>query len=427
MAKVIVVGAGFCGLSAAVDLKAAGFGVTVLEARDRVGGRVEARQNGLGEAADTGGQFICDDMPEVMRLARRHRKTLVETDFTGDYVTQPEMPRRDAERARAGAAALRDRMNEISPDDPAIAGMTVAEWLAVQDEPADVKAAFRAMIEGLWCIGLDILPVWHLIDNDRRITNEVGELQYSLTGTMQLLATDLAAELGGRVRLATPATRVERGAKGVRVVTNDGVFEADAALIAVPPVAASRIGHAPALPPELADAFAAWRSGAVIKVLVRYGRAFWRERGRSGTVMWREPPGLFAFDSSSDAAHPQLAFFIGGPLAIEWGKLDEAALRAEATARLVEALGEPAGDFRDMTIRDWTNDRWSGGAYSDLVVDMQARDAEATLRAGAPPLFFASSELSPSFPGYIEGAIVAGREAAAKIVAALRDGRRTAV
>ena len=71
-----------------------------------------------------------------------------------------------------------------------------------------------------------------------------------------------------------------------------------------------------------------------------------------------------------------------------------------------------------MTIRDWSGDRWSGGAYSDLVVDMQARDAEAVIRAGAPPLFFASSELSPSFPGYIEGAIVAGREAAAKLIAA---------
>ena len=423
-AKVVVVGAGFCGLSAATALKDAGVEVTVLEARDRVGGRVEARRNGLGEPVDTGGQFICQDMPEVMALARAHGKTLVTSNFDGDYVALPAMTRRDAERAYNGSAALRERMNLISPDDPKIAGVSVADWLQGQDEPVDVKAAFRSMIEGLWCLGLDVIPLWYLIDNDRRITNGVGELQYSLAETMHSLADDLARGLGERVRLATPVTRIEHGPEGMRVVTGRETIAADAVLVAVPPVMAAKIDYAPALPPALARALGAWRSGTVIKVLIRYGRAFWRDRGQSGMVMWREPSGLFVFDLSRNAAHPELAFFIGGPLAIEWSARGEEALRAEVTARLTAALGPQAGDILDMTIRDWSGDRWSGGAYSDLVVDMQARDAEAMLRAGAPPLFFASSELSPSFPGYIEGAIVAGRQAAAKVIAAL-DARKT--
>jgi monoamine oxidase len=249
-------------------------------------------------------------------------------------------------------------------------------------------------------------------------------LQYQLAETMHSLAGDLARGLGGRVRLAAPVTRIERGPDAVRVVTERETIAADAVLVAVPPVMASRIAYAPALPPALAGALGAWRSGTVVKVLVRYDRAFWRDRGQSGMVVWREPPGLFAFDASRDAAQPQLAFFIGGPLASLWGKRGEAALRAEIEARLVAALGPEAGSMRDLTIRDWTGDRWSGGAYSDLVVDMHAHDAEAVIRAGAPPLFFAASELSPSFPGYIEGAIVAGRQAAARIVASLQ-GRRS--
>jgi monoamine oxidase len=422
MTEVVVVGAGFCGLSAAAELMAAGVEVTVLEARDRVGGRVEAAPNGLDETVDTGGQFFCQDMPAVMALARKHGKTFIESNFDGDYVGQPEMSATELARAYSGSAALRDSMNLISPDDPEIAGLTVAHWLAAQDEPAEVKAAFRAMIEGLWCLDIDILPIWYLIDNDRRITNEVGELQYQLAETMFSLAQDLARGLGYRVRLASPVTRIEHGPDGVRVVTERETFAADAVLVAVPPVTASRIEYAPVLPPKLTHALGAWRSGTVIKVLVRYEQAFWRKRGQSGMVMWREPAGLFAFDSSRDAAHPQLAFFIGGPLAVECGRLGEAALRAEVKARLVAALGPEAGAVLDMTIRDWSGDCWSGGAYSDLVVDMQARDAEAVLRAGAPPLFFASSELASSFPGYIEGAIVAGREAAAKIIA--RPGAR---
>ncbi len=88
-----------------------------------------------------------------MALARAHGKTLVESNFDGDYVAQPAMTRKDAERAYNGSAALRERMNRISPDDPEIAGMSVADWLQAQDEPVDVKAAFRSMIEGLWCLG----------------------------------------------------------------------------------------------------------------------------------------------------------------------------------------------------------------------------------------------------------------------------------
>ena len=90
------------------------------------------------------------------------------------------------------------------------------------------------------------------------------------------------------------------------------------------------------------------------------------------------------------------------------------------TARLTAALGSEAGTSIASTLRDWTDDPWSGGGYSDLVLDIEARDAEALLREGAGPLQFASSELSPSFPGYVEGAIVAGRIAARNAAAALR-------
>ena len=88
--------------------------------------------------------------------------------------------------------AIRERMNAIEPDDPAIAGLTVAAWLDRQDDSADAKAAFHSMIEGLWCQADRAVPLWYLIDNDRRITNEVSELQYFLGETMHSLADDLA-------------------------------------------------------------------------------------------------------------------------------------------------------------------------------------------------------------------------------------------
>ena len=416
---VAIVGAGFTGLSAALDLQRAGIDFVVLEARGRVGGRVEAVRNGLGELIDSGGQFLCVDMPQVMALAKAYGKAFVETYVDGEFITHPSMTPAKAERTYHVSMAIRERMNRIDPDDPAIAGLTVAAWLERQHDPADAKAAFRSLVEGLWCLAADKVPLWYLIDNDRRITNEVFELQYFLRDTMQSLAEDLAAELGDRLLLSTPVTRIEHGPQGVRITTITGAIEAREVLIALPPATAAKLDFAPALPPTLARALGVWESGAVIKILVRYARPFWRERDLCGMVMWRDLPGLFACDASKDAEHAALVVFVGGPLAQRWHPLGDAALRAEVTARLVEALGPEAGDVLDFSFRDWTHDRWSGGAYSDLIVDVTARDAERTILAGAPPVHFAASEVSPSFPGYVEGAIVAGRIAAAKIQSAI--------
>ncbi|TPI10918.1 flavin monoamine oxidase family protein [Mesorhizobium sp. B4-1-1] len=418
---VVIVGAGFTGLSAALDFQRAGVDFLVLEARDRVGGRVEAVRNGLGELIDSGGQFLCQDMPELMALAKARGKTFVETYIEGEFITHPWMSVEEAERTYQVAMAIRERMNRIEPDDPSIAGLTVATWLKRQKDTTDAKAAFRSMIEGLWCLALDKVPLWYLIDNDRRITNEVFELQYFLRETMQSLADDLAADLGDRLRLNEPVARVEHGPQGVRIVSARGVIEARAALIALPPATAAKLDFVPALPAALAGALGVWESGAVIKILVRYAKPFWRERTLSGMVMWRDQPGLFACDASKDADHVALVVFVGGPLALRWHALGEAALQAEITARLVQALGPQAADIVDFSVRDWTHDRWSGGAYSDLITDVTARDAERVILAGAPPVHFACSELSPSFPGYVEGAIVAGRIAAQKII----DGAST--
>jgi monoamine oxidase len=413
--RVIVVGAGFTGLAAATELAAMGVDILVLEARDRVGGRVETMLNELGEPVDTGGQFFCEDMPEVTALARRLGKSFVPTPVEGAFTVQPEMSEEDAEQAYAGAAAIRERMNGLEPRDPAIAGLTVAAWLERQNDPAWAKAGFHSMVEGLWCRSIDEIPLWYLIDYDRRVTNEIPELQYFLKDTMQSVADDMAAGLGGRVVLNAAVSRIGYGAAGVAVVSSAGRYEAERVIVAVPPVMAAKVAFEPALPERLKAALSVWKSGMVIKIHLRYREAFWRDRGLSGMVAWRDVHGLFCCDTSRDEDHPALVVFIGGPLALEWRSLDNRAFGARLRTKIMAALGPEAADFISIEIRDWTDDAWSGGAYSDLIMDMSAYDTEAILREGAGAIQFASSELSPSFPGYVEGAIVAGRIVAKKV------------
>ncbi|WP_274627030.1 flavin monoamine oxidase family protein [Arvimicrobium flavum] len=413
---VAVIGAGFAGLAAALELQQSGVDFILLEARDRAGGRVEARRNGLGELIDTGGQFLCEDMPELMALVRRSGLTLVTTPVAGAFTVQPPMSGVAAERSYAASMAIRDRMNLIDPKDPAIAGLSVADWLARQDVSADARSGFQSMIEGLWCQPIERIPLWYLIDNDRRVTNEIPELQYFVGETMQALADRLASALGERLRLSTAVTSVGTGSRGVRINCSGTVLHARRALVAVPPVAARQIRFQPPLPDRLQQALDAWNSGTVIKGLVRYATPFWRTLGRNGMVMWRDIHGLFACDASHDDGHPALVVFIAGPLAERWRGLGGERLAMEIRSRLAAALGPEADQVLDITFRDWCGDRWSGGGYSDIIVDAATTDAEDVLREGAWPILFTCSELSPSFPGYVEGAIVAGRAAARRLL-----------
>ena len=92
---VVIIGAGFSGLTVATELRRDGISFVLLEARDRVGGKTEARHDGLGRLVDTGGQFANDDMTEVLALARDSGATRVDAVHPGRAVTVPPSPDSD--------------------------------------------------------------------------------------------------------------------------------------------------------------------------------------------------------------------------------------------------------------------------------------------------------------------------------------------
>ncbi|GLS19404.1 monoamine oxidase [Labrys miyagiensis] len=416
--EVVIVGAGFAGLAAASEFKAAGIDFRLLEARDRVGGRVEGAYNGLGEKVDLGGQFFCEDMPGVMALAKQYGKTLVTTPFEGDSLLQPASHgRHDIEEAYAGAAALRRRMRAIDPADPAITGLTASAWAERQEATPEARHMFLSMIEGLWCKPAEEIPFWYVASNDRRITNKVSELQYFAGETLHSLAEDMARSLGSSVETGQPVERIAWGGGGVTIEACSRTYQARHAILAVPPVMARKIAFEPGLPPSLRGALAAWESGTVVKSFLRYPSAFWRRKGLSGSVLWLDRRGLYVCDASLDDDHAMLVAFAGGPVATQWMADGEGMLRQQLLSRLVPALGPEAAEPLDFICRDWSGDRWSGGGYSDDIMDMAAGDAEDVLRSGLANVSFACSELSPSFPSYVEGAISIGRLQARAVIA----------
>lgn len=414
-ADVIVVGAGFTGLAAATALVDRGLKVVVLEARPEVGGRVRSFRTSDGMRQDSGGQFICDDMPEVMALVRAARLDLVESRWKGAAKT---VSATQSTRISQRDDTLFERMAAADPADPAIAGLSIADWLETQSATNEAKRQFLSMVHGLWCLPADAIPFWYLVDSDRRNTAEVSELQYFLKDSAASLAEAIAARLRSSLVLSCPVSHIRREADRVIVEGGDRRWIARHVLVAVPPARAQEIPQSPPLPAPLAHALGCWRSGAVIKILLRYSERFWPPSVSSG-ISWDDISGLYAFDVSQDETHAAFVVFVGGPLALEWRVRGADFIERTVRERMDAVLGPQAPEPVEVALHDWTGDRWSGGGYSDVIVDPTARDAEAILRRGTDRVAFASSELSPSFPTYIEGAIVAGRLAADNIAVAL--------
>jgi monoamine oxidase len=416
---VIVVGAGFTGLAAASQLREAGLDVVLIEARDTVGGRVSSERFQDGVRVDTGGQFVCRDMPEVLALAKTHDRRILMAYDGGNPTYQPSIPLEKGYEIWQGVDALRERMIATDPADASLHRLTVSDWVARQEDvPDDVRRSFLRLVKGLWCRSPDDVAFFYLASNDRRITNTHSEMEAFLEDTMHALAEDMARALGDRLHLSTPVKALTYTDDAVTIDTADKKLSARRVILAVPPIMAGRLTYDPPLPETLAEAFSAWGAGSVIKLNIRYDAPFWRKKDQSGSVMWSDPQGLYACDASRPD-YSGLVMFVGGPLALEWHARPADDLQAFVAERLVAALGPQAASIREFSIRDWTDDPWSDGAYSDVIVRPGAIDAEDVLRNGLGPVRFASSELSLSYPGYVEGAIWAGKSAARTVAVEL--------
>lgn len=422
---VVVVGAGFAGLTVAAELQDRGLTVEVFEARDRVGGKTDSVIDGGGRRADVGGQFVCDDMSQVVALIAASGASLVPVDHGRggrgrlDVTSVAEV----WESFERGDAAY-ECLWSVDPAsiDPAL---RLGEWLDRHAGDADAARAARSSLDGVMCVSVDDIPVRHVIDLARRTPLTRDELQYVVDTTLHGVADWLAGSLRHPVHRATPVHRVEVGHSSATVSTDHGDCRTRHVVLAIPPTAVGSVDVRPSFDPEITAALASFVPGDVSKFLARYERPFWLDAAGSPTVAFVEPAGLYVGDASRPG-DPSLVVFLGGPMSPAWQSLSPDDRRDRVIEHLVAAYGPDAAHPTEMIERHWPPDRWGGGGYWNVLVDVST-DAIEVLRRGAPGITFCSTELAPSFPGYVEGAITAGRAGAASVLAALADTRPRSV
>jgi monoamine oxidase len=442
-ADALIVGAGVAGLAAARELRERGAHVIVLEARDRIGGRIlTVRDDRVPAPIELGAEFLHGDAPDVGPIARD--AGLLRVDVAGDRWRREgrRLLRFDDFWERL-ARVLRNLDDRRDPD------RSFAEYLA--DRPGGRAAArdrvrAREFVEGFHAADASRIGERTLATGEEPgLTGEAQRLGRLLDGYDRIPGA-LADGLDEAIRLRTVVERVEWSRGRVRVVARDtrgriARFAARAAIVTVPlgvlhapPGRRGAIAFDP-VPRGMREHLAGLAMGAVVRIAVVLREPLWRKaRGAAedeetlARMSFLHTPSLpipiwwtpFPVES------PVAVGWAGGPAAERLAPLRPRALSALATETLAGALGLPrarvARAVRAVRAHDWLGDPFSRGAYSYALVG----GSESGARLGRPVdgTLVIAGEATAGDGGNatVDGAIAEGRRAARAILRALARG-----
>ncbi|MEJ2855658.1 MULTISPECIES: flavin monoamine oxidase family protein [unclassified Saccharothrix] len=412
--KIVVVGAGFAGVTAARELHRAGVDVTVLEAADRVGGRAHTVTSSLGTAVDLGGMWLGPKHHALSRLAAEYEVTTFPTPTQGRRrILDGRITSAWSALLVGGVALL--RLSLPSTDDRT----TIAHWLSRLPHPAARRLVEVVVAEAL-AADTDQVTRQAFASAVRSsgglesMLGVSGGAQDSLlTGGAGALVARIAADLP--VHLSRPATAITRTDSGVVVETPDGPVRADHAIIAVPPPVSALIHHDPPLPPSRALVEQNTVMGAIYKAIAVYERPFWRAAGLSGEVISLTGLVPAVFDVSPPDGPGHLGFLVPGHRARTLSELSVEDRKATLLDTAAQALGPAALTPVDWHEKSWHDDPHVQGGYSAL--PLPGRYA-ATRQSPTPigRLHWAGTETSDAWPGYLEGAVRSGLRAAREVL-----------
>lgn len=401
MPEVIVVGAGFAGLSAAVGLARGGLDVLVIEARDRVGGRVWSDELGAPDGSrytiERGAEFVLDGYATLEGLVAEYGLTLAPTGMSY-YVREPRgVPGASAEAlgraGRAVAGAVSDSGARTVSEAVACAGLAppIAEAVLARVE---ISCALEA--DHLAPSALDHLASFEPLPSHR------------IAGGNARLARALADELGpDRIRFGTPIRALDRSDVPLRVRVDGGELEADHVLLALPLPVLRRLMIEPPLP--------TWKLGALARVEIGHAAKLHVPLAASApaSAVMSVPDRFWCWTATGREGRvaPILNCFAGSP----------SALRELAVTGGPGVWLERARNLRDdlelvtsgAVLTTWDDDPWALGAYRASGL---AAVSEAELAAPVGAVHFAGEYAAGELSGLMEGALRSGQSAAVGIL-----------
>jgi monoamine oxidase len=452
-ADVVVVGAGLAGLTAARELRKAGKSVVVLEARDRVGGRVLNKDLGDGKVSERGGTFVGPTQDHIIDLGKSYGVELFPTYNEGDNVylsggskmtfsdtgptgTAPPDPAILADLALV-VTDLDNKSLEVPVDAPWTAaraaeydGQTLESYInanSVSPQFKKVVPAATRPIFGAEPREISLLfTLFYIAASgnettagtfERNFNTRAGAQESRFVGGSAVITDRMARDLGRRVILRSPVRRIQQGRKGVRVFSDRAVVDAKHVIVAIPPTLAGRIDYRPNLPSDRDALTQRLPQGRLIKAAAVYDKPFWRDQGLTGQALSTDTFVSATFDDSPEDGSPGVVFgFIGGDKAREFKKLSKTAKRETVLGEFAQFFGDQARGAKGFFLTAWTEETWSRGCPVGVYAPGTMLAYGDQIRRPVGRIHWAGTETSTYWNGYMDGAVRSGERAAAEVV-----------
>lgn len=450
---VIVLGAGLAGLAAANNVAAAGKRVVVLEARDRVGGRLKNGTLEDGQWIELGGQWIGPTQDRMYELVEELGLKTITTYNAGSTLiqlgpkpvrmspTKGAVPRLNpfvlADLAQ-GLLKFEKLTKSVDLQKPwATSGaykldyVTFQSWITKNLKTPAARSYFQVASEAVFAAEPGDLSLLHAAfyaksgsGLETLMAVDRGAQQDRIDGGSVLIAEKLAEKLAKKqanVLLNSPVRAIKQTAEDVTVKTRAGkVYTGEQVIVTLPPTLAGRLEYDPPLPGRRDQLTQRLPMGQVIKMFLVYERPFWRDHGLNGQVGSAKGPVKVTFDNTPPGAKRAIMLgFLEGNEGRKWSKKTAEERKEMFIKSLVGFFGEEARHPIDYLDQDWADEEFSRGCYGAHFTTGTWTAYGEELRQAVGRVHWAGTEYSPVWNGYMEGAVRSGESTAAEVLAAL--------